>query len=213
MIEKKFGHLKNYKSLDNIRNSQVGHIQIDFRIACAIENFFHKACCPDQPNPVKIARRLRVRSTIAVNDLAPIARKKLNSAFMTPVNIQADADFPRLKIKMLKEKLALGSFQVKQAKSYIQDMINEAVCYELESSKLTPKFLKRNPEYQVVLETKSKLISVGLPSRHRRSTKQSIPQGKTTKNENFYIIYKVLVSYHPFVNNHRSITGEQISTL
>lgn len=41
MIEKQNGRLKNIKSLD-IRNFTLGHIQIDYSIACAMWNFDHK---------------------------------------------------------------------------------------------------------------------------------------------------------------------------
>ena len=45
--------------MDKIQNSQTGHIQIDYRIACSMVNFPHKACCADGKNAQKIARRMK----------------------------------------------------------------------------------------------------------------------------------------------------------
>ena len=56
------GVLKTLNELDNIRNNQVGHIQIDYRIACAMLNFTHKPCCPDEENGAKIAKRIKEMS-------------------------------------------------------------------------------------------------------------------------------------------------------
>ncbi|CAF1070135.1 unnamed protein product, partial [Brachionus calyciflorus] len=53
IVEKQFGYLKNHKSLDNIRNTQAGHIQVDFRIACAM----------NLPNKPKIVRNKRKNSS------------------------------------------------------------------------------------------------------------------------------------------------------
>ncbi|CAF0983415.1 unnamed protein product, partial [Brachionus calyciflorus] len=50
IVEKQIGMLKNFKALDNIRNTQAGHIQIDYRITCAMINFTHKRSCPDKEN-------------------------------------------------------------------------------------------------------------------------------------------------------------------
>jgi hypothetical protein len=42
--------LKNKKALDNISNSQLGHIQMDYRICCAMANFNMVICIPDGKN-------------------------------------------------------------------------------------------------------------------------------------------------------------------
>ena len=41
-VEKEIGYLKKLLSLDNVRDTVVGHIQIDYRIACAMHNFSFK---------------------------------------------------------------------------------------------------------------------------------------------------------------------------
>ena len=62
IIEKQNGYLKNNLSLDNIRNTIAGHIQIDYRIACAMSNFRHKPCCPDGEKAIKVAKRIKKKS-------------------------------------------------------------------------------------------------------------------------------------------------------
>jgi hypothetical protein len=41
-VEKSIGYIKNLKALDNVRNTIIGHIAIDYRIACAMHNFKYK---------------------------------------------------------------------------------------------------------------------------------------------------------------------------
>jgi hypothetical protein len=53
--------LKNKKALDNISNSQLGHIQMDYRICCAMANFNMVIFIPDGKNSVEIAKRIRKR--------------------------------------------------------------------------------------------------------------------------------------------------------
>ncbi len=55
IIEKQNSILKNKKSLDNIRNSQAGHILIDYKICCAMSNFSMKLCYPDGDDAIEIA--------------------------------------------------------------------------------------------------------------------------------------------------------------
>ena len=59
IIEKQNSFLKNKKALDNIRNVTVGHIMIDYRITCAMSNFLHVPCCPDNINSEEIANSIR----------------------------------------------------------------------------------------------------------------------------------------------------------
>ena len=47
------------KALNNIRNTIAGHIQIDYRICCAMINYTHKPCCPDDKNVFKIPKLLK----------------------------------------------------------------------------------------------------------------------------------------------------------
>ena len=214
IVEKQFGLLKNYQSLDNIRNTTAGHVQIDFRIACAMANFFHNPCCPDKDKAEKIARRIRSKSRVSTNFLAPFLKKQLNSSLMTPIALGCLQDFPKIKTKQLREHIALGSFQVKLAKSYVKDLINEGKAYMLDAKKLPNSFVKTYPETRDLKNSTFKLIAIGVPSRHKRSLKKaSLIDGTHTKNENFYTIYKVLVCYQPNLDSFRGIKGNFLSSV
>ena len=200
--------IKNHKSLDNIRNSIAGHIQIDFRIACAMLNFFHKPCCPDSPVSVEIARRLKLSTYKKTNNLAPLLKQQFNTNLMTPIMLTTICDFPKIKVKALREKIAYGTFQVKQAKSYIKDLINEGTAYILQPQHLSKSFVEANPDLKQIKDSVHKIISIGIPSRHKRSIKKSSNLiDHNTKNENFYTLYKVLVCYQPYFNGYKGIKG------
>jgi hypothetical protein len=40
------------------------HIQIDYRLACAMINFTHKPCCPDGSNAKELARIIKKKIQI-----------------------------------------------------------------------------------------------------------------------------------------------------
>jgi hypothetical protein len=88
--------LKNYKSLDNIRNTQAGHIQIDYRIASAMCNFVHNPCSPDGNNSKKIAHRIRERAKIKYNRLEFLLSKRLDTRLIKKIDLTDITDFPRL---------------------------------------------------------------------------------------------------------------------
>ncbi len=67
------------KALDNIRNTQVGHIQIDYRIACAMINFTHKPCCPDGSNAEELARIIKKKSKLHENNMEHLLSRRFNT--------------------------------------------------------------------------------------------------------------------------------------
>ena len=93
------------KALDNIRNTIAGHIQIDYRIACAMYNFNHKHICPDGKHAQKVAKRIYDRSQkIQINKLAIILSKQLDTTQFPEVNLSDINDFVKLKRKVMKNK-------------------------------------------------------------------------------------------------------------
>ncbi len=91
IIEKINGHIKNNKALDNIRNTRAGHIQIDYRIACAILNFLHKPCCPDGEQASIIANKMKNKadSKIFKNYLGRLLKIRFNTKMVPPsINYQ-----------------------------------------------------------------------------------------------------------------------------
>jgi hypothetical protein len=59
IVAKQNSLLKNKKALDNIRNTEAGHIQIDYRICCAMANYNFVPCIPDGNHTVEIANRIK----------------------------------------------------------------------------------------------------------------------------------------------------------
>lgn len=110
------------KALDIIRNTIAGHIQIDYRIACAMYNFNHKHICPDGKHAQRIAKLIYNRAQkIQTNKLAIILSKQLDTTQFPKFNLSDINDFIKLKRKVMKNKIFLGSFQLKQCVSYIPD--------------------------------------------------------------------------------------------
>ncbi|RNA30700.1 Zinc finger 62 like [Brachionus plicatilis] len=122
IVEKQIGILKNKKALDNIRNSEAGHIMIDYRNCCAVINFDFKPSCSDGVNAGKIAKRILKKIEKKQNNLEFLLGKQLDTKEIVPINFSEIDDFPVLKRKTMQNKIFLGSFQLRQAKSYISDL-------------------------------------------------------------------------------------------
>ena len=88
--------MKNLKALENIRNTIVGHILIDYRIACAMCNYSHKACNPDADKAKVIANTIKSKVKIVRNELKDILRIQLNTKSLIPIDLSKINDFPRL---------------------------------------------------------------------------------------------------------------------
>jgi hypothetical protein len=52
-----------------VRNKEVGHIQIDYRIACAMYNYNHKPVVPDGKHAEEIANKIKKKLNIQNNKL------------------------------------------------------------------------------------------------------------------------------------------------
>ena len=214
IIEKQIGTIKNFKSLDNIRNTQVGHIQIDYRIACAMINFQHKPCLTDQTEAINLAKKIRNKSTITSNPLLFLLNKRLDTNLLIPVNLIAVTDFPKLSEEDIKNDILFGSFQLKQSKSYVIDLISNGRAYEVSN-----KLIKQIPDFQLqteLIEKKSKIIAVEITSRHKRSETKIISKAKKNTSltednkitKKFKTTYKVFVQYVPRNNKSGSIKGK-----
>lgn len=123
IVEKQFGNIKNFKALNNVRNKEISHIQIDYRIACAMCNFNHKPSCPDGQNAEQIAISIRKLAKKKLNRLEDLLTKRLDTKDLIEVNIQDIADFPRLSVEDISTNITMGSFKLRQSKSYISDLM------------------------------------------------------------------------------------------
>ena len=69
--------IKNKKALDNVRNTQIGHIQVDYRICCAMANFTMIPCIPDGKLTIQIAKRIKKRCLKKQNKLSRLLMMNL----------------------------------------------------------------------------------------------------------------------------------------
>ncbi len=117
------------KALDNVRNTEVGHIRIDYRIAAAMLNFTHKPVLPDKNNAKQIANLMKNRCNIKINMLDFLLNKTVGTKSIPLISNKDVKDFPRFKSKELINNIALGTFQFKLVKSYLKDIINHGYPY------------------------------------------------------------------------------------
>ena len=186
----------------------VGHIQIDYRIACAMENFCHKPCISDGKNSHKVAKRLKNKSRYTINSLECILKKRIDSKLMPCLDISRIVDFPKLQIKEIKERICFGSYQLKQSKSYMIDIIKQVRAFKLDKkslSKINNKNLRDD-----LLQTDSAIIGAEIPSRHKRSKIKTTGKKTTKIKDKFKTVYIVFIHYQANINSFRSIKGNLI---
>ena len=208
IIEKVNGLLKKNKSLDNISNTQAGHIQIDYRIACAMLNFTHQPCSPDGKNSLKIAKRIRTRTQIKSNKMEFFLNKRLDTKLIKKINLSEINDFPRLTIKKIQENIVFVSFQLKLSKSYVNEMVNCGIAYTL-----TDDFFETNKSIKVVGNIKncqSKVIAAEITSRHRRSEKKTTKLSSNERcSKQYRTTYRLFIEYKPYLNKSQAIKGKE----
>ena len=206
--------MKNKKALDHIRNTQVGHIQIDYRICCAMINFNFKPCIPDGIDTAKIANRIKKRSSKKYNELEPLLKMRFTSTIKS-VDIQSLSDFPKLTLSQIRKRITFGSFKIRQSQSYIPQIIQHSKMYMLQQKHIEKYVSNEN----LIDFTDTKIFAVLIPSRHKRGKKPEPKNSKTKKltkkkylsiksiNDNrkkneidpksFKTYYKVFVQYKP----------------
>ncbi|CAF1031356.1 unnamed protein product [Brachionus calyciflorus] len=185
IVERVNGMLKNYKALDNIRNTEIGHIQIDYRIACAMLNFTHKP--------------------FSENQLEFLLSKQLDTKIIPSVDIKTLLDFPKLTVETLKEDIFFGSFQYKESRSYFEDIIQNNRAFMVSN-----EFLRKNSNNKTNINFENtKTVAVEVPSRHKRSEKKKLSKKDIRNNlsKNFKNGYKVFVNYIPNGKGPESILG------
>ena len=81
-MENQVGICKVKEALDNIRNTVAGHIQIDYRICCAMWNFNMK-------DSAKIATKIRKRCLKRQNKLESLLEMKFTSTVKSTNRVQS----------------------------------------------------------------------------------------------------------------------------
>ena len=111
-------------ALDNRRNSEVTHLQFDYRNACAMLNFVHKPCCADGDLAQEIGERLKQKcSETKINILENLLKLRIGTKKTPLKNFTELVDFPKLTEYEMETKLFFGSYYIKQSKSYLGDLL------------------------------------------------------------------------------------------
>lgn len=195
--------IKNFKALDNIRNTQAGHIKIDYRIACSMINFNHKPTCPDKDETLKIAKKLKEKASIEINSLKNLLKKQVGTKEIFSIEQEKITDFPKLSPKIFKNNIFLGSFHLKQSKSYIQDIVKSGKAY------LVSEKLLKTIQDSYIEKLNTKILAIELISRHKRGKKkQASNQKVNVYTKDFRNSYKVFIEYIPSLNRYSSIRGK-----
>lgn len=202
IIENINGLLKHYKALDHIKNTQIGHIFLDYKIACSMINFKHKNVINDDKD-IQMAKDIKTKAKIIQNNLEFILNKRLDTKLLEPIALSTINNFSRLKKKQIKYKLAFGPYKLKQCLSYLGDLIKSNKAYI--ATKHLAKTIANVNIKEELLANKSKIIAVEINSRHQRSEK------KDNNNNNgeikYRVAYKVFLYYSLEEHGIKSIKG------
>ena len=95
--------MNNFEALDYIRNTVVGHIFVDFRIACEMCNLTQVSFNPDGKRSRSVAKPLRKKLNIQKNNLIEfILKKHFDTKAIPSINFFRIDDFPKLSRKKFK---------------------------------------------------------------------------------------------------------------
>jgi hypothetical protein len=163
--------LKNKKALENIRNTQAGHILVDYRICCAMVNFSTVPCVHDGKHSIQIAKRIKKRCLKKQNKLSRLLMMNLPDFKSQKItNIKSIEDFPQLTLSQFKRRITLGSFKIRQCRSYLDQIIENGSIFIVNEDQL----LKQDVHSKVQNEFKeSKIIALFILSRHKRGKKNN----------------------------------------
>ena len=148
-----------------VDNKALPHTLDDFRISAALINHFHKRLFSDKDNPRLIADQMKSRLRTS-NKLESILEThgldRKRKTFKT-VEFASIKNFPKLDFNIIKNYITLGSYQLKQSLTYLNNLENIEVFED-----------KKN-----VLDPNVTLIRTHVQSRHSNA-----------KTYNTYVAYK-----------------------
>lgn len=164
------GRLKSvFKYFNNVWNNQsVPHLITDFKLAAALHNAFFDRFETDIENSEEIIKLMIERLNIP-NFLADLVLENNLSrkpASFTDIN-DCEIEFPFIDEEELK-LISLGSYQIKQSRSYYAEHVKLDGKYRIQAYKHTESFnLSR---YNILAESPS-LLRARIQSRHSNQTK------------------------------------------
>lgn len=173
-------------------------------------NYAFKPTFPDGEDSMCVARNMMSKHGILRNDLEEFLNRQLDTSLMKKINFNQIEDFPKLKRRHLVKSVFQGSYQLRQCRSYLKDLIANGHAFTPASQLLKQVTISEMKED--LLQGITKLIAVEVTSRHRRGEyrkqndqvySEPTDQKKTPKL--FKTTYKVFVEYVPFLNHHSGI--------
>jgi hypothetical protein len=207
IVEKVFSRFNHHAALTNIRNKQVGHIMVDYRICAAMLNFTHKCNTSDVSKSKKVAKRINNRLTTYINPLSFLIKRRLDTRLIKKVKLLDIIDFPRLKQKVMETKIFFGTYQFRQSKSYMSELLESDIVYILNENLInTIQDSGFRENLAEITRNSEKLVAAEIISRHRHQIRNHNEQN-SRQSDNFKNVYRVFVRYIPSLNNYKAITG------
>ena len=157
-----------------------------------------KPCIPDGKDSVQIAKSISKRCLKKENKLESLLELRFTKKLVS-VNIETINDFPQLTLKQLKNRITFGSFKLRQCLSYVGQVIDYGKAFFIQEN-MIEKYIT-HPKIKKELQY-CKIISVQIPSRHKRGKKWK-PKSNPNEDNNvdpksFTHSYKVFIQYVPF---------------
>lgn len=193
IIEKQNSLIKNKKALDNIRNSEARHIQIDYRICCAMANFSFLPCVPDGKYTVEIAKRIKKRCLKKQNKLQSLLKVSFTKT-KPSMNISNINDFPQITVSQLRKRFTLGSFKIRQSQSYIEQIIEHGLIYYFDEKQIQLYVTSAKVKQEL---KNTKIVAVLIPSRHKRCKNKNNSDPWDMNPKNYQTYYKTFIQYAP----------------
>jgi hypothetical protein len=175
-------------------------------------NFTHKPCCTDSDQAQTIAKNIKeIAEQTHHNPLKFLLSKNLDNLLLVKIELSEINDFVRLKKKDLIEKIYFGKFQLRQASSYVGELIKSGVAYSLTNECIAQ--IDNISLRSELLKKKSKIIGIEIVPRNKRKENKPNENNATEISSNeqdlskFKTTYKVFILYDPSDNTTTSITG------
>ena len=110
------------------------------------------------------------------------------------MNIANIDDFPQISMSQLKIRFTLGSFKIRQSKSYVDQIIENGLIYYFDDKEIQ----KYVTSTKVKLElSDTKIVAVIIPSRHKRCKKNNKRDQWDMNPKNYQTYYKTFIQYAP----------------
>jgi hypothetical protein len=228
IVEKKIGEIKRNHALNKNkrRNSELGHLAIDYRIACAMINYLHKPCITDlkkkkdgsmdEKRAQKIGSRLLHKCKNSTeNHLENILKLRLGTSAIPKVKFEDVSDFPKMSRATMVSKLFFGNYYIHQSIRYLDDLLKTGWVSRINQSVL------EKAQYasfsQSIDLNRTRILGIKMISRHKRSVPSIRATKKDTENklikkkkktdhiQKFKKYYTVFVQYMPNINRSKSI--------